>query len=701
MIDDLFDGILDKFHDFLVKEKVFQKLKSDTNFVKYQSEILNYIKKFIESIPEKDILDIVKNKSYYISILNIIKRYCAFYIFLGMAYYYEGGRELFITNIIEISRYQKDATFQITNFFNSYNNSKIITFFNDIKNFIGLLEFKTIDKIKIILSNNPIKYQSTIELFNDLGEDHVVEYFLIKDNFHNMMKALIFKQIYIKEEKSEIISMLNQQEISNVEYKYIEIVVSNQKKIVDFTVIQKFLTPEQLRAGLAEEIYEYLEEAHDIKDIVIKENQDFINYLFSNEIIIPITEEFLRYHKDTEKYDPESLVESSNIKERDATKIKYIISKMNNVRNYYSPLIEKNPKLKLETEKLFFRQLDPKLAVLYNNDEEVKIIKKLEISESASDRDLLIDLENIRKYAFVNFKHFSKDGIKIRPNKTIQAIRSINLKNKNLKNALDLRIGHNSIDMNVVGIAWNPSKFSLDCFTSKDLSDVRLKAQDENGFNAFIKVMKATFLVPDKEKDKISKKIYYWLFDNNKDKPKKTDTYINFGNDVQNNIKLMIGEIYRNYMNMIQTKLRNTISKIKETNIWELNNLLKGYNNKYLNQSFSFNLEIKNEIMEKVIIDKIPELEIIPDDVDSMIPGKRGELIVLPMIDTKKLKKNIVVIGMKEIDVSLELSNKTIPVCQHYIKLRSIIKIYKKSCAAILRKIIVILVAPSLFSSYI
>ena len=391
-VDDLFDSILNKFNDFLIKEKAFQKLSSDTNFVKFQNEIVGFIKKFIDSIPKKDIVDIIKKESYFDSVLNIIKRYCAFYIYLGIAYNYEGDRDLFITNIIEASKFQKDATFQITNFFNSENNAKIIVFYNDIKNFLSLLTFKTIDKIKIIISNNPLRYESTIRLFNDLGEDYIVEYFLIKDNFHNIMKALIFKQIYLKEEKIEIISMLNQQEIENAEYKYIEIVVSNEKKLVDFNVIQKFLSIEQLKSGLAEEIYNYLEEVRDTKEFIIKENQDFINYLFTNKIIIPITEDFLRYHKDTEKYDPESLIESSNIKERDATKIKYIINKMNNIKNYYSPLLEKNPKMKLETEKLFFKPLDPKMAVLYNDDEEVRIIQKLQMSENATDFDLIIDL---------------------------------------------------------------------------------------------------------------------------------------------------------------------------------------------------------------------------------------------------------------------------------------------------------------------
>lgn len=671
-IDDLFDGILNKFNNFLIKEKLFEKVSLDTNFVKFQNDIIGSIKKFTESILKKDIIDIIKNESYYEITINIIKRYCAFYIYLGIAYYYQGGRDLYITNIIESSRYQKDATFQISNFFNSENNSKIISFYVDIKNFLSLLEFKTIDKIKILLSNNPLKFESTIKLFNDLGEDYIIEYFLIKDNFHNIIKALIFKQIYIKEEKNEIMNILNQQEKENAEYKFIEIIISNEKKIVDLNVIQKFLNINQLKSGLAEEIYNYLEENRDTKEFIIKENQDFMNYLFTNEIIIPITEDFLRYHKDSEKYDPETLIESANIKERDATKIKYIISKMNNVRNYYSAIMDKNPKIKLETEKLFFKPLDPKMAVLYNDNEEIKIIQKLQLSENATDYDLLVDLENIRKYAYVNFKNFSRDGIKIRPTKTIQAIRATSLKYKgsDSKKPIELRIGHNNNDLNVIGIAWNPSKIKLDCFEARDLIDVRKITNNENGFVSFTDIMKKTF-------DKPNKKIYYWLFDNQKDKP-KLDLYINYSiDDVKRNIEIMIGELYNYYTSMISNKLISNLNKSSELSIWNFEKILKKYKKKY----FDFNLLplIRNEIIEKVIIDKIPELLVEPDDVDSLIPGIRDKIIKLPIINTKKYISNTIELGKEEIDVSLEMSNKNIPICQHYVKWRNIMKISKKS----------------------
>jgi hypothetical protein len=122
-----------------------------------------------------------------------------------------------------------------------------------------------------------------------------------------------------------------------------------------------------------------------------------------------------------EKYDTSKLSEL-NIKERDATKIKYIVNKFSNIKNYYSPILEKNPKLKLEIKNSFVEQLQPRMVVFYNNYEEVKIIQKLELTQS-SDLDLLIDLENIRKYPYINFKHYKKYGIKIRPNQTIQGIK--------------------------------------------------------------------------------------------------------------------------------------------------------------------------------------------------------------------------------------------------------------------------------------
>ena len=175
-IDKLFDSILNRFNKFLIRKKLFDKIKRDTNFVKYQNLIINNIKEFNNLINNSEIVSLVKKEENVKIIRQTIIRYCAFYIYLGIGYNYRGERSLFITNIIESSNNQKVSSFQIQNFYNSENNSKIIAFYSDIKNILSLMEFKTIERIKIILSNNPIKFNTTIKLFNNLGEDYILEY---------------------------------------------------------------------------------------------------------------------------------------------------------------------------------------------------------------------------------------------------------------------------------------------------------------------------------------------------------------------------------------------------------------------------------------------------------------------------------------------------------------------------------------------
>ena len=163
---------------------------------------------------------------------------------------------------------------------------------------------------------------------------------------------------------------------------------------------------------------------------------------FQVKKIIPIVEDFLRYHRSSEKY---GLIE--NLKERDSTKIKYAIQKINKVQNYYSDIFKKNIKFKLEVEeKFFFKQLLDRKVILYNDSEEVKIIRKLNDSDQTTDLDLKEDLENIRKYSYVNFKDFNNDGFKLRPSKTIQAVRITNINSTKKRNSIETRITNKNID---------------------------------------------------------------------------------------------------------------------------------------------------------------------------------------------------------------------------------------------------------------
>ena len=149
-------------------------MKQDINFVKFQSEINKDIFIFFKlnnKLIEKKLDKVIKENDKKI-INDIILRYLAYYVFLSIGYYYEGGRDLFITNIIEIAKNQKTEKTNIPHFYDSENNSNIINYFSDIKNLIGLLGFKTLDRAKIVINNAPIKYENINKMIKLLGEDY-------------------------------------------------------------------------------------------------------------------------------------------------------------------------------------------------------------------------------------------------------------------------------------------------------------------------------------------------------------------------------------------------------------------------------------------------------------------------------------------------------------------------------------------------
>lgn len=658
-IDNLIDGIINNFYNFAMEKKIFEKFLKDENFVKFQNDILNYIKEFTLKINKKEIKDIVENDKYVDIILNIIKRYCAFYIYLGIAYNYTSGRDLFVTNIIETSKNQKDSTFKIENFYNSENNSKIIDMYVLIKNILELQKFKTMDRVKIILNNNPVKYEKTLELFNSLGEEFVSEYFLIENNFHNIIKTFIFRKIFILEEKNEIINILNEKEIKDAEYKYIEVVVSNIRKLIDFNFFQTFLTTSELKRGLADDYYEYLEQNKIEEEEAITTNM-IIDFLFSNKILIPITEEFLRYHKNTEKYDKKL---DEDIKDRDATKIKYIINKMNKLKNLNSKVYEKNQKLKLDAMNLFYKPLKELEATLYNDNEEVKIIQKLEMSEQTTDLDYLVDLENIRNYAYVNYKDLSKDGFILRSSKLVESIRYSSIQNKSKK--LDLRVGHDNLPLHVIGLIYNPSRKPLECFNYKNLKNI--KEKEKNGYKAFLNTLDKYF------NDKNSSNLYYWMFNNEEDiielKEYKNVSILDKGKYIKN----MLAEIYGYYINLIKNDILSVLNKKKNLNLWETRNIINTLTTKTIefnNIKLDLSKEILNEIVDKVLKEK----EFI--EKDTYIDEKN--IIKLPISD--KIKKSIKVLLLtdkKEEEIKLD-EYVTKPVCNHYIKWINIKKIPKK-----------------------
>ncbi len=670
-IDNLFDGIINNFYIFLNKKKSFEKFSDDQNFVKYMNEIIDIIKLFIDEINTKEIDELVELPSHTKYIIEIIKRYCAFYIYLGIAFHYKGDRDLFITNIIETSKNIKDSTFNINNFYNSENNAKIITMFTIIKDIIKLKDHKTIERIKIIINNDPIKYGITISLLNTIGEDYFEKYLFVEDNFHNLMKTLIFKQIYLLEEKNDIIKLLQEKELDEAEYKYIDIIVSKEEKLIDYTFLQNLLRTDQtrselFRSNMANEYYDFLEEHKKEKELNIFGNTKILDFLFSNKIFIPITEDFVRYHKNSEKYDKHSTEE---LKDRDATKIKYIINKINKVVNMYSTIYEKNQKLKLDAMNLFFKALEYKDAVLYNDFEEIKIVNKLSYSENTSDLDYLVDLENMRTYAYLNYKDFSKEGFRLRTSLPIQGVRHTNIKYKNKTEGnkhrkIELRVGHSDLPLNVIGIVYNKplvqGKKLLECMDISKLTDIR--SINQNGFNAIYKLMTNS--------DDKDDKLYYWLFDTKLDKV-KLEEYKNISSlDKSKIVENILSELFNHYIDIKKNDIYDILQKQKPNNLYDITKIIYNYQNKYrftTNIPVNFQYDILGKYFENI---KDKEIKI------KQIKDK--EIIKIPLSKLIKKKDELIVLGYKEEHIDLEsISHQA--VCLHYIRWQQLGKISRKN----------------------
>jgi hypothetical protein len=637
-VDELLDTLLDKFFDKIQKDKIYQTVLRDKNFVRFQPNIISFIEDFY-----KENQQIIKDKKEDIQkiINDYLKTYLYYYFFIGLTYHYQGGRDTFITNMVEISKNQSKSKVKILDFFNSDANGSIIKFFTIIKNILELVPLKTLEKIKIALINAPIKFQTTLEFINYFGEEFILKRVIENtDNFHILIKSIVIKEIYFKKDRENLIKIVEQEKEAEGEFTYITIVTSLTGKMVDFNTIEKLLTPQQIREGLADDIYSYiLDYKERIKQYNLEKDKN-IDYLLTNKILIPITEDFLRFHKNTEKY------QSGEKATKEDTKAKYIISKLNQVKNYYSPNLENNPKLKLNIKNLFFNPMMDKLATLVNIQEDVKIKSKLILADTSQTEEILNDMENLMRYSYLNFNHFSKDGFKIRPSMSVEGVRYVSLKREFGNKFVETRMANDLIDINVVGVIFNHQKLIPKMILTKNLIN-------QGTYQDFLKKV-----LIDK-----SKEISYWLFDTNKDEL-KTELYEDVaGGDKDRTIKVFLQDFYYQYYNFLLNQIKDEIKNKKIINQFELFNLLDKYAKNYVD--FFREPELYNEIFNFFNLQMIKNIKITEDPVDNIIPGKTTKY-KLPIYKVPKPKATTILVEKtKKINLEEILSYKSL--CIHHL----------------------------------
>lgn len=637
-IDELIDTLIDDFYSFLTnKNKTFQLVTKEENFVKYQSEINDLLASFYKEIDRKQIRKIINNEDNIDKIVEIIKRYLGFYFFLIVSHFFKGRNETFINNIIEFGKNQYTHKVKIYNFFNSENNSMLINYSNIVKNTAFLL---SLEPSKFNMAVSQPRFQDAVEFMNEYGEEFVMSNFKLENlsgnialQGHNIIKTLIIFELYLKQEKQDVYNILETAEANKGEFTFIDIVLP-KSNYIDYNLIERSLNPKQVAIGLADTIYDMISKTEITDDL---SHDEKILDLINSGIVIPISDEFLLYHKESERYEKSvGNNPSLNPKKKEDTKIRYIVSKIDSVSEWYSDNVKKDKTLQKNIERQFYVPLQERKAILVNHIEEIKIINKLQNQgiRSMENNEYYNDLINYRNYPYINFKEFKNYGIGIYLDKTINVVRSSNfekLGNYKLhsKNNLQLRVGSNDQLINIVGFLIPSNLNPIQCIKGIDTIDVREIAQKggkrklENGYYTFLKYLQATTF-----KDKDHKSSVYWLFDLEKDKF-KMDTYeqVNKLNNNEN-VKLMVSKMYDDILDYIKIYIFDKLSKHKDLSVKSAYKVIRDAEEKLM--KIPIDSDIREEIIDKMLYQFLPKTKDEYDEKEDILFGLYGRVIKLP-----------------------------------------------------------------------
>ena len=695
-IDNLLDETIEEFSSYIFSNKEIDKYIKEINFIKYQLEINNIFINFVKNINKKKINNILNDEDHTNKIIEIIKKYMAFYVFMLFGFYYSGKTETFINNVIEFSKNQPSYNFKVDNFFNSESNSQVIKYYTLIQ---SVKEILNSSEKSSQLSKKP-EMEYARRFLNEIGQEYVNSFLKLKNleggvkqQAHNIIKLLIINDLYINKDKIIINEFIEERDAETGEFIYIDIVIP-KTEYIDYNSIELSLSQKDIDNGLVAEIYDLITQAEKIK-VKDKGHDEKILELLNSKLVIPVSEDFLLYHKDSEKYQKVSgaLNQSTHTKKKDDTKIKYIVSKIDNVSEYFSKNVKDNKNLKTEIEKLFYTPMADRRAVTVNNIEDINILNKFENQgrRAIENNEYYADLLNYRQYPYINFKDIQNYGFTITNNKTLDVIRSINFdlsRNQYNKNRLtDFRVTNAGNSITIVGFIISPQIDDIKCSKIKDFIDIRKVGtsdkknikKSENGYNNSLKLIKNIINKPSKRRPPI-----YWMFDLDKDKVVIEKYDVEDKNNINEQTKIVISSFYNDIINVFYDKVLNYIEKNKVITLQKFYQLIDNIDKKYI--LFSEN-EIFIDLLKTIHDNKIVTTKLQYDKKEDQFPGLSENLIKLPSIKIEKQKKIETIRLIKSLDETLkpdveEEDESTIQydvICQHNITWDNIMALRKKN----------------------
>ena len=568
-IDELIDKLIDEFYlTSIADNKNLDKILGEPDYVKFQKEINEMMINFSKRINITEIRTLVKSIDAAYQIEQTIKRYIAYYIFLLIGFHYTDREELFINNIVEFTKNQYNYNFKIEKFFNSESNALLLKY-KTIMQYI-LIKLGT-DQTKVDRIRNRKEYKETIAFLNSLPSmEYITSKFMIQNTnniqAHNIIKTLIIVLMYGANDKRDFFKLLELSEITEGEYTFIDIVVPT-KKTVDFTLIENILSKSPHGKTNAYNFWRFFTDREDEISLPPLSHDEKILKLINSGIVVPIVDDFILYHKDVEKYD--KVTDPNKTKKKEDTKIKYIINKIDNIKEYYSEQIVVDEKIRSEIKKLFYVPLLNRKAVLVNMKEDINIINKfINIGkQNVENIDYLKDLEQYNTYPYVNFSEFEKSGFSLTLSKTINTIRSVSLaKSGDFRqtisyNIIQTRTGSKDMTINIVGFAVPSTITPLPCIKIKNVFDVKtLDPNNKNGYQLILKYLRDTFMNLNQHNKTIA-----WLFDEDTDAIEQSEYEQLSKFSMVDRTKSIASNLYDKIYEELQTIMINIFNEGKDT----------------------------------------------------------------------------------------------------------------------------------------
>lgn len=689
-IDELIDKVIEDVYISIIENKssknVIKKASGIDNFVQYQGEIDDIIFNYIETLPINEIEEVTQNNDRIKDIIEVLKHYVMLYIMLtlGARFKAKNGKiDKFISNVVEYTKNQKQYKLRINDFFNSASTSNVIKFTYMIRNIQKLMNHSPVISNLHLLKNDNYS-EETSDFLIDLTDDYIDAAFVNQsdnDRNHNIIKTIIILKVYTENDKKRLYTMIEQSEQTKGEYKFMDIFVP-KSDIIDYAMIEAALSEEEVKTGEAKRIWDYLQSFNAKSDIM--DNNSKINELFNNELVVPILDDFLLYHRETEKYDKESQ-KTQQYAGRDDTKLRYIVSKIGDASELYSQSVKNNKKTLNKILSKFSPPLYNKKAILRNEIEERKILKGADSISGAFDNDnigYIEDLKMYRKYAYVNFKSFDKYGFSHYFTKTITAVRAVNTETEgvfrqiNNNHKVQTRVASSDDMGNVVGLMILPNTSKpIQCMTIADLMDVRdIKKGKKNGYEMFYTVLRKILFSGMKNSKGI-----YWIFDPEKDQDNRSDT----GSAQTSNLKIsssmpsaqqqnstmiknMLADMYDRLLIDTKESILEFIDDYDKTriNIQIVDRVINYINDNYMTLTEDIIFEIKRYYFKTMIQMKPSEFD------TNILYGLEGDVINLPKYKPpERLMYNNVEINLGDIDTSGEIIEveSVQGICQHNI----------------------------------